>query len=209
MSGSKKAGVITGDVIKSSALAPAVRKKMLQTIDEFVSKTTVRWPDLIGQKYRGDSIQMILTSNRKFSLRAGLLLQSRMISRQFGIRVAIGLGEISYASKDIVTSDGSAFRASGPYLDELKKRSELISVAGLNDEFTAEWQVHSVSLSYLIQKWSPQQAEAVHLQLSDLTQDEIAGKLRIAQPSVHQRLQLAGWAVLQKILNRFETAGIY
>jgi hypothetical protein len=208
MAGSKKAGVITGDVVGSSGLNAAERKKLQQSIDEAVEKATKRWPDLLAQQYRGDSVQITMTNSRPFALRAALLIQSLLISRQFGIRLAIGIGEITYASKDVVTSDGSAFRASGPYLDEMKKRSELLSVAGDNDEYTSEWQVHSASLNFLVSRWSQQQAEAIYLQLSDLTQEEIASKLKIAQPSVHQRLQLAGWAALQKILQRFETVSV-
>jgi hypothetical protein len=45
----------------------------------------------------------------------------------------------------------------------------------------------------------------MHLQLQDQTQQTIAKKLKIKQPSVHQRLQGAGWPVVQKILNRFES----
>lgn len=208
MSVSKKAGVITGDVINSSGITAPARKKLQQTIDECVEHCTKKWPDLAAQQYRGDSVQITMTTSRNYILRVALLLQSNLISHQFGIRIAVGLGEISYESKDVVTSDGSAFRASGPYLDEMKKRSELLSVAGLSDEFTNEWQVHSASLNFLISKWSQQQAEAVYLQLSDLTQDEIASQLKIAQPSVHQRLQLAGWPALQKILQRFETVSV-
>lgn len=204
MAASKRAGVITGDVIGSSGLSASDRKKLQQAMDEAVELATQKWPDLVAQQYRGDSVQITMTTSRAFSLRAAILLQSLLISRQFGIRLAVGLGDITYASKDVITSDGSAFRASGPYLDEMKKRSELLSIAGETEEFTSEWQVHSASLNFLISRWSQQQAEAVYLQLSDLTQEEIASKLKIAQPSVHQRLQLAGWAAVQKILQRFE-----
>ena len=41
--------------------------------------------------------------------------------------------------------------------------------------------------------------------LQDHTQASIAKKLKIKQPSVHQRLQAAGWPVVQKILTRFES----
>ena len=79
-----------------------------------------------------------------------------------------------------------------------------MSIAGTKSSFTDEWQVHSASLNFLIQGWSPEQAEAIYLQLQQLTQAAIAKKLTIKQPSVHQRLQLAGGNVVQKIVQRFE-----
>jgi hypothetical protein len=132
------------------------------------------------------------------------LLHSYLIQYAFKIRLAIGVGEISFKSKQVITSDGSAFQASGPYLDALVKSGEIISIAG-TEEFTGEWQVHSSSLNFLIQHWSIQQAEAVYLQLRDLTQEAIAKKLKIKQPSVYYRLQAGGWPVVHKILSRFES----
>ncbi len=201
----RKAAVISADVIGSSLMSAAARKKMQAEIDSFYKQISGQWPDLQLQQYRGDSLQGILITNRFAALRVALLLQSALLIKKFRIRVAIGTGEISFQGKNIITSDGSAFRASGPYLDALRKSSEVISVAGNDDAFTSEWQTHSASLNYIIERWSAQQAEAVQLQLQGLTQQKMARKLKIKQPSVHQRLQGAGWPAVQKILQRFES----
>jgi hypothetical protein len=200
----QKAIVISGDVVGSSLLKPIARRKLQHLLDAFFKESAQEWPDLQIQQYRGDSIQAILTTNRLTALRVALLLHSYLIQYGFKIRLAIGVGEISFKSKQVITSDGSAFQASGPYLDTLVKSGELISIAG-TDDFTSEWQVHSSSLNYLIQHWSIQQAEAVYLQLQDLTQETIAQKLKIKQPAVYYRLQGAGWPVVNKILTRFES----
>lgn len=205
MATDQKATVISGDVVGSSLLKPAVRKKLQHLLDSFFAQAVKQWPDLQIQQYRGDSVQAILTNNRLAALRTALLLQSYLIKEGFKIRLSIGVGEISFKSRNVITSDGSAFQASGPYLDALTKSGEIISIAGSDDDFTSEWQVHSASLNYIVEHWSSQQAEAMHLQLQDQTQQTIAKKLKIKQPSVHQRLQGAGWPVVQKILNRFES----
>jgi hypothetical protein len=205
MATQQKAIVISGDVVGSSILKPGARKKLQHLFDMFFHTAAEEWSDLQVQQYRGDSIQAILTTNRAAALRITLLLHSYLIQYAFKMRLAIGVGEISYKSKQVITSDGSAFQASGPYLDSLLKSGQLISIAGLNDDFTSEWQVHSSSLDYLIQHWSIQQAQAVYLQLQDLTQEEIAKKLKIKQPAVYYRLQAAGWPVVNKILTRFES----
>jgi hypothetical protein len=204
MATEQKAIVISGDVVGSSLLKPVARRKLQHLLDAFFKESAQEWPDLQIQQYRGDSIQAILTTNRLTALRVALLLHSYLIQYGFKIRLAIGVGEISFKSKQVITSDGSAFQASGPYLDTLVKSGELISIAG-TDDFSSEWQVHSSSLDYLIQHWSIQQAEAVYLQLQDLTQEAIAKKLKIKQPAVYYRLQGAGWSVVHKILTRFES----
>jgi hypothetical protein len=205
----KKAVVITGDVINSSELSTPARKKLQRELGSFLKEALYVWPDLVMQQYRGDSIQAILTTNRLMALRIALTLQSQLMASKFNIRLSIGIGEISFKGKNIITSDGSAFRASGPYLDALKKSGELISIAGADAGFSGEWQTHSASLNYIIQDWTPQQAEAVNLQLQNYTQQRMARKLKITQPSVHQRLQGAGWPVIQKILQRFESVILY
>ncbi|MFT3824272.1 MAG: SatD family protein [Chitinophagaceae bacterium] len=201
----KKAAVISADIVGSTALKPASRKRLQQVLNKFSNHATGTWKDLQLQQYRGDSLQAILTTNMASSLRVALLLQSQLLQEKFHIRTAIGIGSISFSSKNVVTSDGTAFHASGPYLDELKKTGNIISIAGNDPAFTNEWQAHSAALNYIIQRWTPQQAAAISLQLQEYTQQTIARKLKIKQPSVHQRLQAGGWHPVQKILQRFET----
>lgn len=197
--------VISGDIVGSSLLKPAARKKLQQLIDAFLKNALIQWPDMQAQQYRGDSVQAILTNNRLAALRIVLMLQSYLIKEKFKIRMAIGVGRITFKSGQVITSDGPAFQASGPYLDILAKSGEVINVAGSDEDFTNEWLVHSASLNYIIEHWTPPQAEAVYLQLQDHTQAVIAKILKIKQPSVHQRLQGAGWPVVNKILTRFES----
>jgi hypothetical protein len=199
------AAVISGDIIGSSLLKPAARKKLQQLLDAFFKNATIQWPDMQAQQYRGDSVQAILTTNRLAALRIVLIFQSFLLKENFKIRTAIGVGTISFKSGQVITSDGSSFQASGPYLDALTKSGEVISIAGSDEEFTSEWQVHSAALNFIIEHWTPAQAEAVYLQLQDHTQASIAKALKIKQPSVHQRLQAAGWPVVNKILTRFES----
>lgn len=201
----KKATVITGDIIDSSSLSSAERKKLQNLLDHFSKDAKHAWPDLEMQQYRGDSIQAILTTSRSASLRIALILQSRLIASHFSIRLSLGIGEISFKSKNIITSDGSAFRASGYYLDMMKKTGDLISIAGADENFSGEWLTHSASLNYIIKDWTPQQAEAAQFLIQGLTQQHTAGQLKITQPSVHQRLQGARWPLVHKILQRFES----
>lgn len=205
MASYQPAAVISGDIIGSSQLSTASRKKLQLLLDYFFESSCLEWPDMQAQQYRGDSIQAILTANSLAGLRIALLLNTFLLKDNFKIRLAIGIGEINYRSDQVITSDGSAFQTSGPYLDELTKSGEVISIASFDEEFTSEWQVHSASLNYILQRLTQQQAEALYLQLQDHTQAAIAKKLKIKQPSVHQRLQAAGWPVVQKILTRFES----
>lgn len=200
-----KAIVITGDVIASSRLRPLKRKKLQRRIDDFAALFSKNYADLQFQQYRGDSLQATLRNNRQYALSLALQLQCFLIIEEFHVRLALGIGEISFQSKDVITSDGSAFQLSGPLVDDLKKRNSLIAVTAADKAFAEEWKVHSESMNFLLQRLSPAQAEAMYLLLQNKKQEEIAKVLGISQPSVHQRLQAAGAQVFTTIIQRFET----
>jgi predicted XRE-type DNA-binding protein len=200
-----KAVVISGDVIASSRLKPLQRKKLQTQLDKFAQAYSKLYPDLQFQQYRGDSLQATLSKNRIHALSMAVQLQSFLMMEEFKIRLALGIGEISFQSKDVITSDGSAFQLSGPLVDEIKRKNELIAVTATNNEFAAEWRVHSESLNFLLQRLSAAQAEALYHLLQNKKQEEIAKTLKITQPSVHQRLQAAGAQVFTSIIQRFES----
>jgi hypothetical protein len=197
--------VITGDIIASSKLTPIKRKKLQDKIEAFIKKITASLPDFKAEQFRGDSVQCVLTKNKAGALRVALSFYCFLATEDFKIRQSIGVGEISFNGNNIITSDGTAFRLSGENIDELKRQNELISITSANGLFNEEWKVHSASLNFLLDRLSSAQAEAVYLQLQNTTQEEIAKTLHISQPSVHQRLQAAGWPVINKMLQRFET----
>lgn len=200
-----KAVVVSGDVIASSRLKPLQRKKLQTKLDRFAQSYSKLYPDLQFQQYRGDSLQATLSKSRTHALSMALQLQSFLMMEDFKIRLALGIGEISFQSKDVITSDGSAFQLSGPLVDEIKRKNELIAVTATNSDFAAEWSVHSESLNFLLQRLSAAQAEALYHLLQNKKQEEIAKALKITQPSVHQRLQAAGAQVFTSIIQRFES----
>jgi hypothetical protein len=197
--------VITGDIIGSTRLNTIKRKKLQNRLSSLLKKTSVQYTDVKAEQFRGDSLQFVFTKSKTAALRTALSIYCFLAINHFKIRQSIGVGEISFSSKNVVTSDGSAFRISGENIDVLKKRNELINVAFAHEPFNEEWRAHCASLNFLLQRLSIAQAEALYLQLQNTKQEEIAKKLRISQPSVHQRLQAAGWSVINPILQRFET----
>lgn len=196
--------IITGDIIASSKLTPVKRKKLQNRLNAFIKKIAGSYPDFKVEQFRGDSLQSVFTKNKTVALRTALSLYCFLAAENFKIRQSVGVGEISFNSGNIITSDGTAFRLSGENIDELKKRNEVIGVASADAPFNEEWKVHSAALNFLLERLSNAQAEALYLQLQNTRQEDIAKALHISQPSVHQRLQAAGWAVINKILQRFE-----
>jgi len=200
-----KAVIITGDIIASSTFSPEQRKHLQKRLNAFLKKTSATYADFKAEQFRGDSLQCVFTKNKTAALRTALSLYCFLAAANFKIRQSVGIGEISYTGNNLVTSDGTAFRYSGENIDELKKRNELINVASGDEQFNEEWKVHSASLNFLLERLSSAQADAVYFQLQNAKQEEVAKALNISQPSVHQRLQAAGWPVINRVIQRFES----
>jgi len=121
--------VITGDVVGSSKLEPAVRHALLDllaasfaTVDECFGPMESRFAI-----YRGDSFQGVL-SNPRTAMHAALLLRASIRAGLPGTRfpkdpdvyLAVGIGTISSLPEGQgAMGDGEAFRRSGPALDDL------------------------------------------------------------------------------------------
>lgn len=200
----KKAAVISTDIIGSRLLTSEKRNKLQKLIESFFVEKQAVYKDLQFEQFRGDSLQAILDKHKSHSLRLSLQLSTLLKISNFGIRIGIGIGEINYNSGRVTTSDGTAFQISGPMVDELKKKNDLIAVEFDEENLNEEWETNNNSMNFILKRISNRQAEAIYLGLKELKQEDIAEKLKISQPSVHQRLKAAGADVLYSMINRFE-----
>jgi hypothetical protein len=204
MSTIKQAAVLTGDVVSSSAIKAKRREKLLKTIEQSTQKAALLLTDFRPEIFQGDSFQGYTTVDPKFALRTSLYIIMHMLSNEFGMRVSIGMGDISFETGHSATSDGTAFRHSGRNMEMLKKKDQLIAVGTDNEALQAEWEVHIATLNFLLKRCTSLQAAAFMEMLARKTQQEAADNLKVKQPAIQQRLQAAGWPVFQTIITRFE-----
>lgn len=195
--------VITGDIVQSSLLAQTEKQQMLAGLQKVLEEGKKLFPDWNGEIFQGDSFQAV-TSHIKESLGFALFCITHFKAQGFGLRIAIGIGDMVFSSGSVRTSDGSAFLHSGRTLAELKKKSgSYIGLKTGNDDEDSEYEVHCASLDFLLDRCTNLQAEALSLAITGLTQVQIADSLDITQPTVQQRLKAAGWPVFKAILHRF------
>ena len=200
----KTIAVITGDIIGSSGIAGAKRRKLLTAMNHATEKAVMFLPDFKPEIFQGDSMQGFSIKKRQMALQAGLLIIAMLKAKGFNIRISIGLGNTTFSSGKSLTSDGTAFQHSGRNMEELKKKKMMLAAESDNEQWNAEWDVHCTTINYLLERWTVQQSEAVTETLLGSTQQAAAKKLRIHQSAVQQRLKAAAWPVLQTILKRFE-----
>lgn len=200
--------VLTGDVVGSSKLSPALREKLHEGLQIGIDNLGA---GADGEIFRSDSFQIVLQQPVR-GLRAALQMRSRLrssspnaLGKPMDTRVAVGIGRVSYRAEKVVESDGEAFQLSGRGLDELlKTRKRRLLVRTPDADLNASLDVICAFLDEMVNAYSARQAEAMSLLLDGMKQPEIAQRIGIGQSSVNQRIQSAHWSAVEYALDYFE-----
>lgn len=129
---------------------------------------------------------------------------AKLYENKVDVRIAIGIGEPGFAAEKVSESDGEAYRFSGRLLDKLKNRNIKLAVKTRWEDFDCEMEVSFHLSSAIIDDWSLASAEVAWLRLlSNKTQKELAGDLKISQPAVHKRLMKSHIEDILLLKNRF------
>ncbi len=214
-SGKMRYAVLTGDIVNSTKLKVADRRKLFDALTALFDAYKVKSRNNLKLKitfevYRGDSFQGLLDVPEQGLLMALLIrtfLQSRVLVGNRLItsdaRIAIGIGSVSLSAATLAESDGEAFRFSGRLLDTLKKQPNQIAIKSRRLTLDEEINTALVLLEGIISKWTASQAEVVYYKLQGFTEVVIAEILKIKQPAVNQRAKAASWIAVERLLLRY------
>lgn len=110
-------------------------------------------------------------------------------SSNIDVRMAIGIGEKTFAAKRISESNGSAFVKAGEKFAMLKKERVSLAVKSPWTNFDEEVNLYLRLAGLFMDKWSVSSAELIQTILHEpaITQEEIGHRLRIKQNSVSGR----------------------
>lgn len=199
--------VITGDIVDSTLIPieckPTIIKVLNTVIKDFSTSVKMNY-----EMFRGDSFQVVV-DNKDFALSVAIAIRTALRAHTpegqetWDARIAIGIGEVSFQSSSIVTSDGEAFRFSGREFDNLGKRRLAIVTPwkDVNDEL-------KLSTSFaddIISKWTVKQAEVIYARIfTNVTQKELAEKLNMSIQNISKHLNLAKGNLINSYIERFK-----
>lgn len=114
------AGVLTGDIVNSSAIAAQDYEQLLYTLQCTLQLVLTPWQGKFDI-YRGDSFQAVF-ADPAAAIRGALVLRLalRTSTPAFDARQCIGIGQVSLLRADVRSSMGEAFVLSGSGLDRMK-----------------------------------------------------------------------------------------
>ena len=205
-------GVVTGDIVNSSALSDAEHQTCLQQIEQTIAIFQDEFHAL-GDVFRGDEFQ-VFVPNPKDALRCAVLLRLTLMKCVKGAdaRVSVGIGAYKQIETELrKTAKGEAFQLSGRALkdmDEERLKMSLPETANVN--LNKDLLIHDLLVRHLdsiITGLSEKQAEVLFPRLlyPELTQDALSAKTGINRRSLASRLQRANASLILDTLAVLET----
>lgn len=201
-------GIITGDIINSTLIAPKYRQQLLSTIKDAATYCS-RLSPLKYEIFRGDSFQFII-DKPELSLLISILIRAYLRKatpsesiKVWDARIAIGIGTASFLSGEVVTSDGEAFQLSGRGFDNLGKKN--LGVNTRWNDVNEEFNISTDFADDIISNWTSSQAEVFVKSVGEgLSQTEIAAELDKTKQTVNKIFASSKINMIKKYIDRFQ-----
>lgn len=200
--------------------------KMLET--ELKGKSESFW----GRIVKGDTIECVFDSPR-YALRSALLLKTAILlvpstwshnmrSEEqiqkgfeyfvsYGVRMAIGVGEMRIIDKKLGIMDGDAIYKSGRKIAEYstsgKERVTIKNTLYYVSNDYMDNRIMNVALSFvdvLFKKATIKQLQVLFYKLQNFKDPEIAEKLELGVSTVNKHSTLLGWNSIAELLDFYE-----
>lgn len=191
--------IITGDIINSRESNPEIWLKELKAILNDFGNEPKQW-----EIFRGDSFQ--LEVQPKYALKASVMIKSAIKQfKKIDVRLAIGIGEKTYASEKITESNGSAFVNSGKCFEQLKKST--LGIKSPFKDFDKQMNVMLELAMLTMNNWTPTSSTIVMATLKHptLNQKQIADILGKTQSNISEGLKRAGYDEILKLIQFYNS----
>ena len=170
-----------------------------------------------GRQIKGDYIECLLPS-AKDSFRAALIIKSciksfpvaeskkKKLFQTYGIRIAIGIGDMRIVEKEHGIMDGEEIYLSGRSLSGMgnpnKNGTFLIEPA--DKQLKPALQTVGMLTDALLNNTTKRQSEVIYYKLLSKSEQEIADILGVKQSGINQHSTSAKWYCIEEALNYFE-----
>lgn len=192
--------VITGDLVRSSKIAPDRYNLILQQLEQTLATLS---PDHMDFSiYRGDGFQLYLPDPEQ-SLTAALLIRLNLIALDADCRLSIGLGNIDSKRSQISMSTGEAFTLSGRGLEALK---DVYWSMHLPQSPSNDWQLLLRFADVLLQQMTARQAQVLYGYFTGdyPSHQHLADQMQTSRANITQLLNQAHYTLFQDLLSQFK-----
>ena len=207
---------LSADIVSSTSLSKEGTIELKQKIDSLFQLLGEKFPGFWGRQIKGDYIECLIP-NVSDSFRIALIIKSYIKSitlpeikqsksfQTYGIRIAIGIGEMRIVDKQEGILDGEAIYLSGRAIENMTSPNKgTLSIHINNDIQPSALNTIAVLVDALMNNATKKQSEVLFYKLLSVKEEDIAEKLCISQPGVNSHSSSAKWYCIEEALNYFE-----
>ena len=208
---------ISADIVSSTSLCIEETIALKQWTEDLFSILEKRFPGFWGRLIKGDYIECLLPS-AKDSFRVALIIKSRIKSfpvaeskekklfQTYGIRMAMGIGDMRIVDKEHGIMDGEAIYLSGRALDGMgtPNKNGTFLIEPTNKQLKPPLQTIGMLTDALLNNTTKRQSEVIYYKLLSKSEQEIANILGVKQSGINQHSTSAKWYCIEEALNYFE-----
>lgn len=208
---------ISADIVSSTSLCIEETIALKQRIEDLFSVLEKRFPGFWGRIIKGDYIECLLPS-AKYSFRVALIIKSciksfpvaepkkKKLFQTYGIRIAVGIGDMRIVDREHGIMDGEAIYLSGRTLNGIgaPNKNGTFIIEPANRQLKPALQTVGMLTDALLNNTTRRQSEVVYYKLLSKSEQEIANILGVKQSGINQHSTSAKWYCIEEALNYFE-----
>ena len=203
---------ISADVVSSTSLSRESMIELNEKLRKCLYILEERYQGFWGRIVRGDSIECIMDSPED-AFEVALILKTWVKSfepsniqedkrfNRYGLRIAIGIGEMKTIDRGLDMMDGDAIYRSGRTMDKLVGRAKYSFVISMADsEHEQALQVILTLVNQLLNNATARKCETLCERILSSDTSKTAEKMGIAVSGVNQTLKDLGWSAIEQAI---------
>ena len=202
---------ISADVVSSTSLSRESMIELNEKLRKCLSILEERYQGFWGRIVRGDSIECIM-DRPEDAFEVALILKTWVKSfepsnkddkrfNRYGLRIAIGIGEMKTIDRGLDMMDGDAIYRSGRTMDKLVGRAKYSFVISMADsEHEQALQVILTLVNQLLNNATARKCETLCERILSSDTSKTAEKMGISVSGVNQTLKDIGWSAIEQAI---------
>lgn len=208
---------ISADIVSSTSLSVDETIGLRQRIESLFALLKDKYPDFNGRLIKGDYIGCVMQDVSSI-FRVALVIKSCIKSfniaenkksvksfQVYGIRMAIGIGDMRIVDTEQGIWDGEAIYMSGRALEGMNVLNKgTLSIKTSKKQLSSPLQTIALLTDAIVNDMTIRQSEVVYYKLLGFKETDIAQKLGISQSGVNKASSATKWYCIEEVLKYFE-----
>ena len=212
---------ISADIINSTSLDKDDTVRLNQHLKNFIALVEQRYTGCWGRIVRGDGLEFVMP-RVKDVMRVSIMLAchvkalnvnygplsatgGRRRIPHFGVRIAIGIGDLSIDDRENGIISGEAINYSGRKLAEISSRKkDKLVVVGWNQQRREIMQSLLSLIDVIVTHATAKQCDIMVKRFAGKSELEISQTIGVSLSAVNAHLRRAGWQAIANAVSFFE-----